>query len=769
MKKTISDFVRTAIQSMSPDNFDMLVRIFEKEYLNNESIVVNGVNDGGIDIRIFQNCRDVKKCVQVTINKAIDGKLKTDLKKVEKLITEYNFSSNFDFFCSVRVSEEQIEKYKKFAQDNYDINLEIYDCNRLAQLNCKPVTEYVFSLFNDVGVTIEPYPVNNVDRVLYDLLAGGQATQDIKNGILQSIVLLSLYGSKSMHISELQKIVEKKVNMTIPSFINIVNSLKTTHQIEKVNNDSNFVRLSNEESDSIRAIVVISNQLEQEFMTKLNMIASKYSILDVQKLLEQLKKLYNSSYQSEISGVSQGEIEDNHNLDKFISYLKKIIKDDNLLKSAIEEIRTLCDNNNFLNRLTVSSSFLDLYKSNRLDYYIDHKNKKIFFDTPTFIYFLCAQFSEHANWDNPYFKSVQSLINLQQSKDSAIEFCIMADYLGEVAGELKKALQCCWIEKTLMGDCIGETKNTFYNYYLFMKRSESFELSDNISSFEDFVEVLGFDNIDSDSSSFMVDTIRRLNELAEDCDVFVVPRQFYDEYSYAKELYEKHLGLSNNRKSPTAIQNDVSQVLYLLDYTNFINSNGGYIPDLYFATWDGSLFGFRKKLLEQDKQSKYKYFNIVNPAKLSNRLALAKFKIDSSCISCDIFMYAEAKYDISSKVKSLLDIIAPILGKKEKINGKLIGKLAKLRSQQLECLSEHTVESLPKNLPVEDVLIAINKYAIEKSDEQLYARMVEYLNDEANIDSILKSLTNLSADLIRGVQIKVEDFFIPIFDCEHNE
>lgn len=762
MKKTISDFVSTAIQSFSPESFDSLVLIFEKNYLNNESIVVNGVNDGGIDIRIFQNHREIKKCVQVTVNKTIEGKLKSDLLKVNKLISEYNFSTNFDFFCSVRVSEEQIEKYKKFARDNYDINLEIYDCNRLAQLDCKPVIEYVFSLFNDVDVTVEPYQVNNVDKVLYDLLAGGQATQDIKNGILQSIVLLSLYGVESMRISELQKNVESKVNMSIPSFINIVNSLKTTHQIEKVNNDSNIVRLSNDESNSMRAIVVMSTQLEQEFMTSLNAIASKYGILDVQKLLEQLKKLYNSSYQSEIGDFNQVELEDNHNLDQFVTYLKKSIANEDLLSKAVEEIRTLCDNNSFLNRLTVSSSFLDLYKSNRLDYYIDHKNKKIFFDTPTFIYFLCAQFSDQANWDNPYFKSVQSLIKMQQGNDSSIEFCIMADYLGEVAGELKKALQCCWIEKTLMGSYLGETKNTFYNYYSFMKRSESFELSDNISSFEDFVEVLGFDNIDSDSSSFMADTIRRLNELAENSDVLVIPRQFYEEYNHAKELYEKHLGLSNNRKSPTAIQNDVSQVLYLLDYTNFINSSGGYAPDLYFATWDGSLFGFRKKLIEQDKQSKYKYFNIVNPAKLSNRLALAKFKIDSSCISCDIFMYAEAKYDISSKVKSLLDIIAPILGRKEKINGKLIGQLAKLRSQQIECLSEQVTESQHKNLPIEDVLIAINKYATEKSNEQLYAKMADYMNDEANVDSILKSLTDFSEDLMRGVQIKVETFFVPI-------
>ena len=68
-KKEQISFLQRAIEGLTQDGFDEAVRIFQKYYLKNEIVDVNGTNDGGCDIKIYENKRELKKCVQVTIRK----------------------------------------------------------------------------------------------------------------------------------------------------------------------------------------------------------------------------------------------------------------------------------------------------------------------------------------------------------------------------------------------------------------------------------------------------------------------------------------------------------------------------------------------------------------------------------------------------------------------------------------------------------------------------------------------------------------------------
>ena len=110
------------LDSMSKEEFDELVRIFQLSYLhNNEVVIVDGTNDGGCDLKVYQNKREIKKCVQVTIQKQIEVKLKRDLEKVSNKVSQYGYSNKFEFYCSISISEEKVEELKKFAIDKYDI------------------------------------------------------------------------------------------------------------------------------------------------------------------------------------------------------------------------------------------------------------------------------------------------------------------------------------------------------------------------------------------------------------------------------------------------------------------------------------------------------------------------------------------------------------------------------------------------------------------------------------------------------------------------
>lgn len=576
IKPEISNFLQTAIQSMSADNFDTLVKIFETDYLRNEVVNVNGANDGGNDIRIFQNRREVKKCVQLTTNKLFEKKLKDDLVKVDRLVSQHSYSDCFDFFCSARVSEGKMDELKKFALDTYAINLTIYDSNRLSQLECKPMQEFIYSLYSDIETRIKPAPMNKTNKLLYDILAGGKTTNEIKNSILQSVIISIIYEHTEIKVDVLKKDVEKRMGLSVPDIEHSIQLLKTNQRVVR-GASMESVRLSPIETDYMRAITADSNRIETDFLNTLDEICDRYGIVDKTAMLNQLLKMYKSIYQHDIDEYDSPKKHIDNESNEFMTYITSALLDKNNVVSLVEEVRHLCENNSYLNRITASTSFLNLYKSNELDYYISHKSKIVFLDTPAFIYYICASYMEDIKWDNPYFKSIQSLMQIQHDCSDSINFYIMEDYLLEVAGELIKGLQCCWIEQTNIGQYLGETNNTFFNFYQYLKSSELFEVSDDINSFEDFVEDLGFETSEVDIHMFS----HQFCEMAENLDIMVVKRQYYSEFQEARNIYEKSLGLSGKYKSPSAIAHDVSQILYLLDVDNSDFGDMGYTHDIY--------------------------------------------------------------------------------------------------------------------------------------------------------------------------------------------
>ena len=90
--KEQTSFLKKALESLTQEGFDEAVRIFQKYWLKNEIVDVNGTNDGGCDIKIYKSKRELKKCVQVTVRKDWENKLKIELKNANNLITKYGYS-----------------------------------------------------------------------------------------------------------------------------------------------------------------------------------------------------------------------------------------------------------------------------------------------------------------------------------------------------------------------------------------------------------------------------------------------------------------------------------------------------------------------------------------------------------------------------------------------------------------------------------------------------------------------------------------------------
>lgn len=738
-QKVVRSFILEAIKGLRPDEFSELVRTFQTSYLhNNEAINVDGANDGGCDIKIFQSKREIKKCVQVTTQKQIELKLKRDLEKVSKMISQYRYSNKFEFYCSIPISEDKIEEYKKFAIDEHDIELDIYEAKRLSQLNCKEVVDYIYSLHSDVVLKPEQMNIDKATKTLYDLLANGKDSSDIKNSLVDSVIISILYEKAPIDSLELKNELENRLGKNLPDILHSVNNLKTDRRIIKVPDNHNLIQLSELEYGNVKEILANSRKVEKDFCDSFAEILAKFQINYNEEVLNKLKLLYKNNYSNDIDNNTQSdESSDLAIFESFKKYLLNIIDDKKNIDKLIQEISTLCSSNNYLNKISASESFLSLYKSNQLERYLNQKHKDIYLDTPTFVYLLCSYYGvDNNDWDNPFYRSMKSLIKLKKNYPDKISFYITQNYLGEVAGEIKKALVFSQFESYPCFKDMGGTRNTLFNYYEYLKHNRLFDKSDNIEDFKDFIYSLGLDNTNPNDSRFFKDANQFLSQVAENYDISMINWSQNDKYAEFKVAYEKMLLANSKNKSEMAICNDVNQVIVSLEHDRD--------TDCYLITWDTTIHLLRDKVLSEEGHLKYSYFFICNPAKLSNRIALENFNIDGSALTNDIFAYADKRYDISNRVKSLLELIAPFL--KGDGSKKIFRKLGRIRKEQIELRgSEVGNEKVGKSLPIEEIfMLLIPNKDKEKEDKNIMEKFSSFMSSEENSDYIIDVIKQIS-------------------------
>ena len=73
---------------------------------------------------------------------------------------------------------------------------------------------------------------------------------------------------------------------------------------------------------------------------------------------------------------------------------------------------------------------------------------------------------------------MKSLIKLKDTYPDKISLYITQNYLGEVAGEIKKALVFSQFESYPFFKDMGGTSNTLFNYYEYLKQSNLFDKDD---------------------------------------------------------------------------------------------------------------------------------------------------------------------------------------------------------------------------------------------------------------------------------------------------
>jgi hypothetical protein len=228
--------------------------------------------------------------------------------------------------------------------------------------------------------------------------------------------------------------------------------------------------------------------------------------------------------------------------------------------------------------------------------------------------------------------------------------------------------------------------------------------------------------------------MQALNEFAELNNVQIMERKENENFNNAKTAYEKILLKETppKDKSRAAIINDVNQVLLALEQHG--------LNDCYLATWDTTIHKLRNTLRDNDEFSRYSYFYTCNPARLSNKIALEYFNINKTALTNEIFAYADSRYDISNRMKSLLELIAPFFNNAGK--NKLMRTLAKIRKEQLEVKeSEADGRVVDQNLPIEDVFIRLlPNNEMRDRDKTIMEKFANFISDDYNEGFIMSTI-----------------------------
>ena len=486
-----------------------------------------------------------------------------------------------------------------------------------------------------------------------------------------------------------------------------------------------------------------SKREEAAFHQAFISLLDSYNIPDASKLIEQLKSLYVESCEINID-TSSGSVDDGKRKDQvfreFSNIVKGYLKNTESTERFLTELREICMDNPFLEKIGASEMFLSLYRSSKLEQFINSKKKYIYLDTRVLIYYYCQVASRGKGW--PYwndhsYRATCNLASLVTKKNKDVKFRLSETYLGEIAGELQKALRSAWFDEKIKfkSKIPFQTNNVFYNYYLYLLEEDCLNTEKGPMKFSRFVQSMGFNNCASESPLFIEETKNALRKRLKLLGIEVLSVGWKEPHLYEETLKEWDMLNSSKtyQKSSNAIKADSKQLLHIMSQPL---DEEGKECEFYYASWDRTFTKMRDWLL--DKSNKLHTFFIYNPARMANRFALSHFKIDSKCITHEVFFYADSQFKLKQKIGSLFDhVLIPFFGNKADEGLDLMNLLVDIQEKHMsqhepEIGDDWIDEKLPLELVFDSIKQSLKGWQCSEND------LFKYMTDKNNQVEVTK-------------------------------
>lgn len=740
--------LRNLINTLSVDNFRQLIQEYCKEKYQTKHVrIVDGPYDGGNDLEIIVDEKEIRRNIQITVQKTgYENKLEKDIIKSSANVSTYGYLNKLDFYISQNIAKDAKNRLIRNAEIYHGIDLKIVDATILASeaSSFKSIRKATYRA-HGIKETDSFSSISKESKLLFDVLTLNSNTVEVRKNIVYSLIYSFLYAEGESTIEEISDGLKSHLQTEINrhDLFQELNYLKSQRFIVTPNSKS-YYRLSDEKCSQIEdindRIVLEENQVEkeiQDFISKNNLECTS------SELVEFLKQIHTENYQIDIEEINQTGSSFSASLRRSFSDLQRFFESKGKEpEKALEISKTLlerCAENTYFNKLATTSLFSNLYASDRLESYINNRKKTIVIDTQILIRILCIWYQKSIEFEDTAFDAVQKLTTAINRYGSSIVLQTTEDYVEEVAGHFEEAIKLQRFLNLPFIEDIGLSKNVFFNAYITFK---SKGIIDADMGFDEFIEDLIGEPITSyKDSSFFNNLFERLIDLFEAANFEIIYHPLYQDYQGIKKAYEMNLAFAGKERSYKAREHDLRTVLYLSNPENHLEEESGQLNEPFLITWDSAFYGFRKELSRKFKELTFWY--IYSPLKMVDRLSILNFKISPHAVTSNVIALAETNFNYSNKTNSFFDVISTLFNKEDVSKLSIIKRLADLRKETLEQVgdsgdSENIFDSA--ETPLTNLLLDIRNHYVSSQSKYNLNNLISAFETEDNSDSIISLL-----------------------------
>jgi len=733
------------INNLSYDNFNFLVKEYAKEYYGtNELHISNGPYDGGLDLVIFKNGREVKRNIQITITKSkIEQKLFEDVDKSSRNVSEYGYQSKLDFYISGSLTQTKKQKLVRKSEVDFDIDLKIVDAKKLARsMEEFPIIKKTLKRIYEFNENDSIFEISDQNKLIYNVLASGEDSTKIKRHLIHAYIVTSLFETPKQDLQDLYTNIQTFISasLTKDDLFEEINYLKSKKYID----GKSLYQLSESYNENLSSLLELNNIQEKDLTLKLDeVIKEKGLSIQPEELSKKLIEMYVQHFRYNLEEVESSENSFAKSTRKIFNEIVSLITKSGISgkqesENLAKEILNITTTNDFLTKIGASSMYLNLYNSDQLEEFIISSSRRVCLDTQILLRLLCVLLkpitSDHS------LTAIYSLHQVSKNTDLNLNIFTSNDYIGEVSAHLQKALKIYNYIKLPIFEKVGRTRNVFYNFYIELINKGETKSPDFRSFIEN--ELLAMKIPDEFDKDFLKIVDKRLIRLFENLGYEVISPEFYEKFEVVKKEFEKELAFNKQIRSGKAIKHDVKTALYMSDEQNHYDFEEELFLEPYVITWDYQFYKLRN--IAMSELDDYKPWFVFTPQKFIEKIQLSNFKIKPESINETILSIVESDYNSSSNSKSFLDVISSIFNKENVNDLKLAQKFANIEQDYLE---EQEKKENFKIIPIEEspltkvLSILISHYNDPESDKNI-DDLTLLFEDDSKADSLIKIITD---------------------------
>ncbi len=515
---------------------------------------------------------------------------------------------------------------------------------------------------NDIISTKSIEKIDTVEnKMLFDFISFGNTTTEIKTQAINAYILHFLSGHSEHSVKSIKEHSNRYFdnNLNDRFYERRINMLIQKSQLEYADTLKSKIRLTSNEEVRISKITKDFSENKVLFFLYYDEILTKFNLeSESDGIIEHLKEFFESNFNIDIiEAYDRGtELTKDANsiYSGLISYLKKITRNDVEAVELFRELLELCDNSDFLIRISASKVFSRLTNPDQFQNYIRIQHRIVYLDTQVILHALCLNYSKNIKYDNIYFRITDELIDFVK-KNPNIELKISKLYLSEVVYQLKLALLLIPFEDFQQNNF---SNNIFYLFYNYLKENEL--LAENHDTFASFLEnwllVSEDDVYNSDFEQIAKSNLHSL--LKEELNINVVHLPRYENRDSAVRVLERVIKKKLFKPKPYHVMvNDALMVCHLSD-------NEFHSIEPFFLTWDKSFTVFRKEYKNMFNRLEPISWHLFNPSKFLNHMSLLDFKIDPKSITNEYLSIIDS-LGLQEKTQTIFDNINKLLDLKD--------------------------------------------------------------------------------------------------------